>query len=131
MRETNKIEIKGSEEIDVDYDAINKKISELNRYSFRRTLDEFFKEITFNPKEEDVDRFLKCRNSLVHTGMLICYKEARKKNERCAQEEIYEEFFFLINFLDKIFLKLLSYDGFYSDWSKFPNVQMVCLNQNE
>lgn len=114
---------KDSEELTVDYSAINGKIPELNRYSFNSSLKKLFTEIEFNPNAEDIQRFLKCRNELIHTGRFYCYNIAQKEGRTCSREEILEEFFFLINFLDKIFLNLIGYKGYYSNWSEFPEVR--------
>jgi hypothetical protein len=66
--------------------------------------------------------------TLVHTGRFYCCNLAQEEGRQCSKEDILEEFFFLINFLDKIFLRLMGYTGYYSDWSKFPEVRRVNLD---
>lgn len=77
------------------------KIPELNRKSFKSILCNMFNRIGLTINDEDLNKIIKIRNSLVHTG-----KFAKIPDFTPA-----EQYFFLISILDKIMLKILSYDG--------------------
>lgn len=105
-----------------------KKIESLNRKSFRAILNKLCKEIKFEAGEE-LELFVKCRNSLIHTGCFYCSRATEK--EKCKYPALAskkDEWLFLTNFVDRIFLKLLGYTGPYIDyrdakvrWSGHPN----------
>lgn len=99
------------------------KISELNRTSFQDILSCFCKDIKLRIEPEELQLIIKCRNSLVHTGKFFC------RSHKCTDDyrENYlqfrsptNEYFYLLNFVDKCFLKLLCYRGPYINWGN-PN----------
>jgi hypothetical protein len=91
-----------------------KRLSCLNRVSFRQAVNNLCRSINFRPKKDDLSLFIHCRDSLVHTGKFYCQTATDKQKAVCEplQEPEYE-YFFLVDFLDKIFLKLFNYSGIY------------------
>jgi hypothetical protein len=105
-----------------DQKAICGKIGELNRRSFRNVLKAFLQHIGLKISTKDLNLSIFCRNSLVHTGRFYhetATPEERKECKPLASKT--HEFLFLVHTLDKIFLKLLGYDGPYIDWSSPGN----------
>lgn len=105
-----------------DQKAICGKIGELNRRSFRFVIKAFLKHIGLKIPSKDLNLFINCRNSLVHTGRF--YHETATLEDRQKCEPLpskTHEFLFLVHTLDKIFLKLLGYSGYYVDWSSPGN----------
>ena len=88
------------------------KISDLNRKTFKEILVSFLKSIDFDVEKEndDIECFIKSRNALVHRGQFFydIYNESD-----CKYKSSFEEFTFIINFIDKVILKLIRYSGFY------------------
>lgn len=78
------------------------KISELNRLSFRSILETMFAELGIGVTEDELGRFVKIRNSLVHKASFVT-------------KEYLNEYTFLIGMLDRIFLKILNYNGVFLD----------------
>ncbi len=97
------------------------KFFQFNRRSFRYVLKKLLKDIDLDVSSKDLALFIASRNKLVHTGNFY-YKVAtpRKRQKRSPHNSKAEEYFFLVNFLDKIFLKLLNYSGEYKDISSIP-----------
>lgn len=108
-----------------DIDAIcNKnKILGLNRRSFGSALRKLCKEIRLKAGTE-INLFIACRDSLVHKGDFYCNTATEEQRNECRPlPSSVDEFFFLINFLDRVFLKLFVYEGQYIDWRspRHPN----------
>ena len=104
-----------------------KRLTCLNRISFRKAVNELCRSINFSPKE-DLSLFKCCRDSLVHTGKFYC--ETATDKQRASRKPLQGpkyEYFFLENFLDRIFLKLFSYSGIYisSRDLKFERVELI------
>ena len=85
---------------------------DLNRRTFREILDDIFKQIGLQLTEEDTQSFIQSRNSLVHTGLFKSEKKLRGGEDT---QPLIEEYCFLMNVLDKVFLRLLEYHGQYVD----------------
>jgi hypothetical protein len=95
------------------------KMLSLNRQSFRDILEKLFEEIKLLPNLGEIKLFIACRNKLVHTGDFYCNAATPEERAICAPlASPVEEYFFLVNFLDRIFLKLLGYSGEYLNISK-------------
>jgi len=88
------------------------KISELNKKPFKEILKRFLKNINFDVEKENdnIECFIKSRNALVHSGQF--FYVINKKNT-CQYKSPFEEFTFIINFIDKVILKLIGYSGLY------------------
>lgn len=96
---------------------MHEKLGELNRRSFKDILNIFLDDIDFKPIEEDVKLFIQCRNKLVHTGDFYCNNATPEEKSRCTPlPSPAEEYYFMVNFLDRIFLRLLGYSGQYVDY---------------
>jgi hypothetical protein len=90
------------------------KIKELNRNSFAPLLEELCSQIGLKTKEKEIKLFINCRNKLVHKGEFYCIAATSDESAKCPPlESPIEEYYFMVSFLDRIFLKLLGYDGIY------------------
>jgi hypothetical protein len=94
------------------------KIKGLNRRSFSYIIKRLCKEINLQVDSVDIKKFVVFRNKLIHTGDFY-YNVANpsEKEKLKPLPSASHEYSFIINFLDKIFLKLLGYSGMYIDWS--------------
>jgi hypothetical protein len=105
-------------ELSLPEDALQEmkpKVSELNRKSFRAILENMFEDLGILVSKEDLGRFIKIRNSLVHRASFLTKKS-------------WQEYVFLINILDRIFLRILNYSGVYLDiTNKFERVNTIPL----
>jgi hypothetical protein len=99
----------------------DKKVLELNRRSFDNFLKKLCRHIDLRISKNDTRLFVQCRNSLVHYGRFYCASATPDQQKPCKPlPSKSHEYRFLVNFLDKVFLKLLGYSGPYIDWS-VPN----------
>ena len=87
----------------------------LNRTSFRQILALMCDKIGLRTDEIEMRYLMKSRNSLVHTGRFFAnsLSEEDLKERKCPYHNQHQEHYFLINFLDKMFLKLMGYHGRY------------------
>lgn len=95
----------------------DKKVLELNRWSFAHFLKKLCRHIGLKVEEPEIRQFVKFRNKLVHRGRFywtIATQEEREKYKPLPSRSY--EYFVLVNFLDRVFLKLLEYSGPYIDW---------------
>lgn len=89
---------------------IYKNITCLNRTKFEDLLGELWDEIDLSLQERDIRLFINSRNSLIHKGLFYC--ESKEFDDRCeplANRD--EEYYFILNMLDKTMLKLVGYSG--------------------
>jgi hypothetical protein len=87
------------------------KINELNRFTFRSILETMLHEYNIVMTDVDLDRFIKIRNSLVHKASFLT-------------DNYWDEYCFLLGVLDRIFLKMLNYNGSFLDiTNKFARVE--------
>jgi len=114
-----------TEKIDRDYRKAmcnDKKVLELNRRSFAYFLKKLCRHIDLRINEDDVRLFVQCRNKLVHYGRFYCAMATPEERNECNPlPSKSHEYYFLVNFLDKVFLKLLAYSGPYVDWGTSGN----------
>jgi hypothetical protein len=97
-----------AENIEIERDVVREKLPDLNRKAFRGILNDIFKRINLQIADEDMDYLIKCRNQLVHTGRFLC-----EKDKTPTQEEMVQEYSFLVHIVDSVYLKLLGYHGEY------------------
>lgn len=98
----------------------SRKLEALNRSTFRMIMSKLFGLIGFNSTNEETRLFVQCRNSLVHRGRFYATTATELQRRECPPcGDLKEEYFFLVSFLDRVFLKLLSYSGPYTDF-RFP-----------
>jgi hypothetical protein len=94
-----------------------KKIEGLNKRAFRYFIGKLCKQIDLKVEENEIKLFVACRNKLVHMGRFYCEVANNEERIECPPlPSETDEYFFLVNFLDRIFLKLLGYSGTYIDW---------------
>lgn len=109
-----------TEKIDRDFRKAmcnSKKVLELNRRSFAYFLKKLCRHIDLRINEDDVRLFIQCRNKLVHYGRFYCAMATPEERNECNPlPSKSHEYHFLVNFLDRVFLKLLGYSGPYVDW---------------
>lgn len=92
------------------------KMLSLNRRSFAYALKNLFREIDLKVSLKEIELFIQCRNKLVHTGEFYCVgATAEERMKYPPHSSPAEEYYFLVNFLDQIFLRLLGYHGQYID----------------
>jgi len=98
------------------------KVSGLNRTSFRQVVRALLSLIALNVPTPEQGLFIACRNSLVHGGRFYCDAATGEQRARVRPLDTpFEEYCFMISFLDRIFLKIFGYSGKYFDWRDFPN----------
>jgi len=91
--------------------SVEKKIEGLNRRSFGSILKEIKNEFHVNLSSKEITLFIKCRNSLVHRGNFYCKTCQPEERQICEPLLSYiAEYFFMINILDRIFLRILGHD---------------------
>ena len=84
------------------------RLGELNRPPLRITLEDFCESLSLNMPSQEIARVVGIRNSLIHRVRFL------DDAENSAQ------YFQLLNFLDRILLKILGYDGYYIDCTTSP-----------
>ena len=93
--------------------------------TFKNILRKLCKQISLKASEEDLTVFIKSRNSLIHTGKFFYVKTANNKSKKFPSQT--HEYLFLLNFMDKLFIKLLGYSGIYIEWLEPGNPKRVEL----
>jgi len=78
---------------------MKEKVGELNRRNFRAILEAMFAELDITA---DLGKLTDIRNSLVHRASFLT-------------KDYWQEYTFLISILDRIFLRILNYDGVFLD----------------
>lgn len=109
------------------------KISDLNRRSFRNILKELSKDFKLNFSNDEISLFVSCRNSLVHNGDFYYRTADIEERKRCEPlPSIKYEYFFLVNMLDRIFLRVVGYDDtvIRINWRKPPERIVNWLNKS-
>lgn len=104
------------------------RVKELNNAPFKDILDQLFKGIDLNVVRSsknamgDAELFACCRNSLAHTGQFLSTTRPPGKPCPFAQGSAgnKQAYFFMQSLVDRVFLRLLDYDGPYIDWRN-PN----------
>ena len=81
------------------------KLGELNRRPFRYLLEKLAAHLGLNADKDSLTRFIRNRNSLLHTG-------------RFRPGAPVDEWLFMVNMLDRFYLKLLGYSGPYINWTR-------------
>jgi hypothetical protein len=99
----------------------NSNIKGINRRPFRIILHKLCKKINLQVENDYLQSVVDSRNKLVHEGNFLC--ESDDIDEKYRNIEDYpqfqdpeHEYYFLMNFVDKCFLKLLGYKGDYYRW---------------
>lgn len=92
------------------------KLSGLNRRSFADLLKEFLRYIKLDVNPADLQLFIQCRNKLVHTGEFHSRASSAERKRYASVRTPVEEYYFMVSFLDRIFLRLFGYNGNYVDY---------------
>lgn len=96
---------------------IYKNLSCINRSSFEDILRCLWKDIGLSLDDNTICLFINSRNSLVHQCKFYC--KILKPSRKCIPlSNPAEEYFFLVNVLDKTILKILGYNGTYYNLQK-------------
>jgi len=92
----------------------------LNQRSLGERIQRMWKDIKLNrpPKEKDAENFARSRNCLAHTGSFACSPENRATwdGPDMPWSTPVDEYGFLVSLLDRTILRILNYDGPYTDW---------------
>lgn len=104
---------------DIKLDCLN-SINCINRVSFRRILKNVCKFVCPMLKR-DINKFVESRNSLIHNARFNC----QMLNPKCDNSEKIDEYFFLINFINILILRLLGYNGDYYDYGDIRNMVQI------
>jgi len=93
---------------------IYQNLNGINRTSFRNIISQFCEQIHLEVEERDFKSLIESRNKLVHEGRFYFDSATPEERERFnPYSSRAEEYFFLMNFLDKMFLRLFDYRGPY------------------
>lgn len=108
------------------------KISDINRVSFKEVLQSLCDSIKLQVTNDYLQSVVDSRNKLIHEGKFLC--ESDKIRNKYKNIEKYPQFrdstyeyYFLMNFIDKCFLKLLCYKGFYWNWGDIDDIKLEYL----
>jgi hypothetical protein len=70
---------------------------------------------------DELERFVASRNKLVHEGHFYCERATDQESAKIRPlQDVRSEWFWLLHFVDRLFLRALGYEGPYIDWSS-PN----------
>jgi len=83
----------------------------INHTPFKKLVIRLCEKINLNATPDEIQWFVCCRNTLIHTGKY--YSDSK------GDHATHQEYLFLVNFLDKIFLKLYNYSGEYNNYRKW------------
>jgi hypothetical protein len=93
------------------------KLQGLNRRSFAEVVRDMCKYIDLYVAADEVKLLVHIRNNLIHRGRFYCETATADDRERCPpKDDPWQEYQFLIDFLDRFFLTMLGYSGPYVDW---------------
>ena len=104
----------------VDQNALRGKLRGLNRRSLNQVVRHLASDIGVQLNSQERRMFVASRNTLIHQGQFYCNAvEAGEVERTCTPKDSpVEEYFFIVNILDRVFLKLLGYSGPYFDRRK-------------
>jgi hypothetical protein len=101
--------------------ASKDKLRGLNRASFRQVIKALKTELSLEATSKEIDLFVASRDHLVHVGQFYCDSASPEERRKLPPlSDARREFFFLVSFMDRLFLKLFGYSGPYTDWRSFP-----------
>lgn len=103
------------------------KIHDLNRISFKQVLLAFCAYINLQVSENDLQAIVASRNKLIHEGKFICqtYEDKSKLVQKYPNfKDPWNEYAYSLNFVDKCFLKMLRYKGYYINQFKLEEEEL-------
>ena len=90
----------------------------LNRIPFSFQMRQLCRAIRMRLKDKELRRFVASRNKLVHEGHFYCDRATNDEKEKIAPlSSPVSEWFWLIHFVDRLFLRAIGYEGPYIDWT--------------
>lgn len=96
---------------------VYKNLGALNRKPFSDLLCGLCRSLGLEIAQREMELFVASRNSLVHTGDFYCKTATLRDRSKCEPlPNAGQEYFFLVDFLDRVFLKLFGYSGQYESW---------------
>jgi hypothetical protein len=99
--------------------AIYQGLKGAHRKSFGTVFTALLQEIALELSAEDQRLFVSCRNSLVHQGRFYCQSANADDRSRVPPHAgPTHEYFWLLHVVDRMFLRLLDYNGPYVDWTE-------------
>ena len=101
--------------------ALINNLTGLNHTSFKKIIRQFCDILDVPVTPEDVKKFGNSRDTLIHTGKFYCESPEGKKEILDMDHATWKEFQFLVNFIDKVVLKLFGYSGKYNNFLKWGN----------
>jgi hypothetical protein len=100
--------------VDEAVKEVSGKLGEMNRRTFQTVIAKVLDMLDVSCSEEDIIAMKNSRNSLVHKGEFYSSRlPPIKRQNHPAYKSVQHEYFFLLNLLDRIFLKLLGYGDRY------------------
>lgn len=92
------------------------KLNGLNRKSFGSQIKLLANELGLKVEYRDRSLFLACRNKLVHEGKFYCNAATQEERKRTPPlSSTWEEYAFMVEVLDRIYLSMIGYTGDYLD----------------
>ena len=92
-------------------------IDELDRRPFMSILQGLFRYLDLRLDDKELRQFVDSRNKLVHEGRFYCEVATDDEKKTWPFGSPREEYRFMLGLLDRVYLRLLGYDGPYIDWS--------------
>lgn len=93
-------------------------VREYGNTKFKDGIRKILDDLGLSFDENDIGLFVKCRNSLVHDGYFYCKQKHRHKPNYPPLKSDFEEYLFIMHFMDRIILKIIGYSGYYVDCRK-------------
>jgi hypothetical protein len=94
-------------------------ISGLNRATFASQLKRLCSAVRMSLADEELKRFVCSRNKLVHEGRFYCERATDEEKTRLQPlPDVVSEWFWMLHFVDRLFLRSINYEGLYMNWSK-------------
>lgn len=102
----------------IDRAALYANLAGLNRAPFNKQIQGLCTAVGMPLFEGELERFVSSRNKLVHEGRFYCERATeREKTKLPPLASQSAEYFWLLHFVDRLFLRGLGYEGPYIDWS--------------
>lgn len=104
--------------------AFVQKIGDINRRDFREILAAICRYVQLDAVD-DLGPFVRSRNRLIHTGHFVTEGTAaydRELADARGWSKPMAEYFFMVDLIDRILLRLFEYEGLYVDISTWPSM---------
>jgi hypothetical protein len=100
-------------------DALYSNILGLNRTPFATQLQRLCSAVQMPLATGELKRFVYSRNKLVHEGGFYCERATNDEKAKLQPlPDVFSEWFWLLHFVDRLFLRSINYEGPYINWSK-------------